>query len=234
MFDTATLAMNIRLLRRLRRAVARRYGTINNSGLEDPPGGVNLIGINLARASKLFVVLWLLIGFADNAAASDNNPDSSRTQPPQPASGKSPDQTQPSKAVSISSVLYLDALSCETLSEPALPVVTDPIATRAAFPVTITGPTANPTWPGAPQGIKGVPMTPKEKFKLFATKSFKPPWPYVVSAVVGTIEEAIDNNEGRHQDTGDFMADSGSRAARNFTARITANFFEKFAYSLAF
>lgn len=190
-----------------------------------------MTGVDLVRASKLFVVLSLVIAFADKASASDNKSETSTTQP---SSAESPVQAPSTKSVSVSSVLYLDALNFEHLAEAPRPVdITAAISSPVAFPFPTNATRGIPS-PGGPQGISSIPLTPKGKFEFFATRSFKPPWPYVVSAFVGTIEELIDNNEGKDQDTGDFFADSGSRAARNFTARITANFFEKFAYAVAF
>src|SRR5437879_12022418 len=88
--------------------------------------------------------------------------------------------------------------------------------------------------PPGPPAASTAPMTPGEKFKLFAVKSFKPPSPYVLSILGGLIGEATDNDHGRHMTAGDFMADSMTHAARSFTFRATSNFFTKFAFAQVF
>jgi len=80
-----------------------------------------------------------------------------------------------------------------------------------------------------------VPMTAGEKFMLFLTESFKPPAPYALSIVSGVWDEAIDSKHKKpHRSAGDFAADSLTHAARNFAFRTTSNFFEDFAYPVAF
>jgi hypothetical protein len=80
-----------------------------------------------------------------------------------------------------------------------------------------------------------VPMTPGEKFGLFATDSFKPPKPYLLSILSGVWDEATDSKHKKpHRTAGDFAADSLTHAARSYAFRVTSNFFEKFAYASAF
>src|SRR5215471_15718030 len=108
-----------------------------------------------------------------------------------------------------------------------------------------TGSTATPT--PTPNGNQGpssekpstvastVPMTAGEKFGLFATESFKPPKPYLMSILSGVWDEAIDSKHKKpHRTAGDFAADSLTHAARSYAFRVTSNFFEKFAYPSAF
>ena len=78
------------------------------------------------------------------------------------------------------------------------------------------------------------PLTPGQKFKYSLRSSFKPPTPYALSALSGLFSEAIDNDHGRHMSAGDFLADSATHAARSFAFRVTANFFEKYAFAAAF
>jgi hypothetical protein len=78
------------------------------------------------------------------------------------------------------------------------------------------------------------PLTPGQKFKYSLRSSFKPPTPYAMSIVSGVFSEAIDNDHGRHMSAGDYFADSATHAARSFAFRVTANFFEKFAYASLF
>jgi hypothetical protein len=78
------------------------------------------------------------------------------------------------------------------------------------------------------------PLTPGQKFKYSLRSSFKPPTPYALSALSGIFSEATDNDHGRHMSAGDFLADSATHAARSYAFRVTANFFEKFAFAAAF
>ena len=94
-------------------------------------------------------------------------------------------------------------------------------------------PASIPLPPPAP-AVSTAPMTPGEKFKLFAKKSFLSPTPYLLSTLGGLIGEATDNDHGRHMTAGDFLADAGTHAARSFTFRATANFYEKFAFATIF
>jgi len=126
---------------------------------------------------------------------------------------------------------------------PASPRVTP--AAAASEPAAVTPTVAAPPTPkpgpppkGAPapkQAVSTTPMTAGEKFKYFLSSSFKPPGPYVLSALSGMISEATDSNEKRGDaSAGDFFADAATHAARSFAFRTTANFFEKFAYSTLF
>ena len=110
-----------------------------------------------------------------------------------------------------------------------------------------TGPTSAPTPAPIPNGNQApssekpstvastVPMTAGEKFGLFATDSFKPPKPYLLSILSGVWDEATDSKHKKpHRTAGDFAADSLTHAARSYAFRVTSNFFEKFAYASAF
>jgi len=78
-------------------------------------------------------------------------------------------------------------------------------------------------------------MTAGEKFELFARKSFLSPGAYVLSIVSGVEGEWTDDkNNHHHAHRGDFAADSMTRAARSFTFRANANFFEKFMFASLF
>jgi hypothetical protein len=78
------------------------------------------------------------------------------------------------------------------------------------------------------------PLTPRQKFKYSLRSSFGSPTPYGLSVLSGVFSEATDKDHGRHMTAGDFMADSMTHAARSFAFRVTANFFEKFAFAAAF
>jgi hypothetical protein len=79
--------------------------------------------------------------------------------------------------------------------------------------------------------VSTAPMTAGEKFNYFMKRSFLSVTPYALSIFNGVVSEATDNDHGRHMTAGDFMADSMTHAARGFTFRATANFFEKFAFA---
>jgi hypothetical protein len=93
-----------------------------------------------------------------------------------------------------------------------------------------TRPSSIPLPPRAP-AVSTAPMSPGEKFHLFAKKSFLSPTPYGLSILSGLIGEATDNDHHRHMTAGDFLADSMTHAARGFAFRATSNFFEKFAFA---
>ena len=79
--------------------------------------------------------------------------------------------------------------------------------------------------------VSTAPMTAGEKFNYFMKRSFLSFTPYALSIFNGIVSEATDNDHGRHMTAGDFMADSMTHAARGFTFRATANFFEKFGFA---
>lgn len=87
-----------------------------------------------------------------------------------------------------------------------------------------------PPTPRAP-AVSTAPMSPGEKFHYFAKKSFLSISPYALSVFSGLLGEATDKDHGRHMSVGDYLADSGTHAARGFAFRMTSNFFEKFAFA---
>lgn len=135
---------------------------------------------------------------------------------------------QPSTQItplSVSYALYDGALNPEPLT------TTRP---RTVGPNTPNGPLPSPPPPPPPPPppASTAPMTPGEKFKLFAQKSFLSPGPYALSVVSGVYGEWTDNkNDHNHGNPGDFAADSMTRAARAFAFRANANFFEKFMFA---
>jgi hypothetical protein len=86
----------------------------------------------------------------------------------------------------------------------------------------------------ASTSVTPTPLTPRQKFNYFARSSFWSPTSYGFSVLSGVFSEATDNDHHRHMTSGDFMADSMTHAARSMAFRITANFFEKFAFASAF
>jgi len=96
--------------------------------------------------------------------------------------------------------------------------------------VVISGAANMPLPPRAP-AVSTAPLSPGEKFHVFAKKSFLSYSPYALSIFGGIWGEATDKDHGRHMTAGDFMADSLTHAARSFAFRTTSNFFEKFAFA---
>jgi hypothetical protein len=126
-------------------------------------------------------------------------------------------------ALTVSYLLYDGAINSET--EP----VTRPRT------VTAKAPNTPPPLPPAPPPVSTAPMTAGEKFELFARKSFLSPGAYALSVVSGVYGEWTDDkNNHHHANPGDFTADSMTRAARSFTFRANANFFEKFMFASLF
>src|SRR5713226_8729327 len=102
-------------------------------------------------------------------------------------------------------------------------------------PRTVGAATPPVPFPPAPPPTSTAPMTPGEKFELFAKKSFFSPGAYALSVVSGVYGEWTDTkNNHHHSKPGDFAADSMTRAARSFAFRANANFFEKFMFASLF
>jgi len=81
---------------------------------------------------------------------------------------------------------------------------------------------------------KDSPLTGREKFRYFFTRSFLSPTAYGRAITAGAFGEWIDDDHHHHSKPGDFAADSLTRAARSFAFGTSANFFEKFAYASIF
>ncbi|MFL6215930.1 MAG: hypothetical protein ACJ74J_18755 [Blastocatellia bacterium] len=121
--------------------------------------------------------------------------------------------------------------------EPAVTTQTPPA--QPAEPESATQPAAvtvaiGNTGQASSSATAQTPLTPGQKFKYSLRSSFKPPTPYALSALSGVFSEATDKDHGRHMSAGDFLADSATHAARSMAFRVTANFFEKFAFAAAF
>jgi hypothetical protein len=113
----------------------------------------------------------------------------------------------------------------------------NPEPSRATRPRTVGANAPNTPLPPPPPPppVSTAPMTAGEKFELFARKSFLSPGAYALSVVSGVYGEWTDSkNNHHHAKPGDFAADSMTRAARSFTFRANANFFEKFMFASLF
>jgi hypothetical protein len=92
-----------------------------------------------------------------------------------------------------------------------------------------------PATPAPPKPeVSTAPMSVGEKFSYFARTAFVPPGPYASAVANGMFKELLDNNEGKKDTFGDYLADSMTRAARSFAFSTTSKFFERFAYPSLF
>jgi hypothetical protein len=101
-------------------------------------------------------------------------------------------------------------------------------APEAATPTSATGKAS-----GSP-AASTAPMTAGEKFKYWTNKTFLSPGAYGQSIASGMFNELLDNDEGKEDTLENYFADSMTRAARSMAFKITAGFFEKFAYPVIF
>lgn len=133
---------------------------------------------------------------------------------------------QPSRKLPASTVSY--ALYDGAIN-PDASLATRPRTVGASAPNTPLPP------PPAPPPVSTAPMTAGEKFELFARRSFLSVDAYALAVVSGVYGEWTDDkNNHHHAHRGDFAADSMTRAARSFTFRANANFFEKFMFASLF
>ncbi|MEW6207310.1 MAG: hypothetical protein AB1631_03020 [Acidobacteriota bacterium] len=88
--------------------------------------------------------------------------------------------------------------------------------------------------PAAPPQVSTAPMSVGDKFNYFANSAFRPPGPYFSALFNGLFKEALDNNEGKKDTFGDYLADSMTRAARSFASGTTSKFLERFALASLF
>jgi hypothetical protein len=176
----------------------------------------------LTLSLNLILVLSAILLTAQNAGAcdgprTDNARDASRDNSARDTSA------QASAKVSASTVYY-------ALYDGAI----NPEASPATRPRTVGANAPNTPLPPPPP-VSTAPMTAGEKFELFARKTFLSPDAYALEVVSGVYGEWTDDkNNHHHAHRGDFAADSMTRAARSFTFRANANFFEKFMFASLF
>jgi hypothetical protein len=77
-------------------------------------------------------------------------------------------------------------------------------------------------------------MTAGEKFGGFVRRTFLSPGAYGQSVFSGLFNELRDKKDKPDFDTGDYLGDAMTRAARSYAFRVTSGFFEKFAYPTIF
>ncbi|HKP13751.1 MAG TPA: hypothetical protein VJZ91_16640 [Blastocatellia bacterium] len=179
-----------------------------------------MVGTLRRSTSKTtFALLLLALSLAltaQRAAAFDGSKDSD----------KSPSDSAQPAAPTIASAAFSEAMKPLPESE-----IKGTLAHVGTLTKAVTAPPAGMPLPPRAPAVSTAPMTPGEKFKLFAKKSFFSPTPYLLSTLGGLLGETTDKDHGRHMTAGDFLADSGTHAARSFAFRATSNFFEKFAFA---
>jgi len=205
----------------------------------------NILRCTIPKLSLTLLLIVCLISLAaPNAAAFEpptNDNKTTAAQPSEPAATK-PAQTSnniiPTVTVeppTIAFIGYSEAMK-QSLELPA----PTPSTLAVSFkPFNAAEGMTNETMPLPipPRSFPAVstaPMSPGEKFHLFAKKSFLSVTPYALTVFGAIIGEATDKDHGRHMTAGDFLADAGTHAARSFAYRMTSNFFEKFAYASLF
>jgi hypothetical protein len=169
-------------------------------------------GLINRSTAKLSVTLILIVSLitlaAPVAAASDINEVKDK-----PREERSSESAAP-QSLNISYALYNDAIKLEA----AVPAP-EPSAPKSA---------AN-----AP-AVSTAPMTVGEKFNYYLRKTILSPGAYGQSIASGMFSELLDNDDGKEDTLGNYFADSMTRAARSMAFKITAGFFEKFAYASIF
>lgn len=169
------------------------------------------------------ILLTTSIAGAFDGPRSHNDRDLSRAASNPEPGARTPTEGQP---LNVSYKLYDGALNSEAL---------EPSAASRPRTVGSNAPNAPSPPPPAPLPVSTAPMTAGEKFRLFTQKSFLSPGAYALSVVSGVYGEWTDDkNNHHHANPGDFAADSMTRAARSFTFRANANFFEKFMFATLF
>jgi hypothetical protein len=185
----------------------------------------------------LLVIISLISVAAPSAAASetpeDKNKESARDTRPRRVTQAGPTASASAPATvaamlkppTVSYALYKEAVSsaAENVSASAAYNVKTVAAKRLS---------AIPFPPGNP-AVSTAPLTPGEKFRLWA-KRFISPGSYAAAAASGLWNELLDNDEGKKDTVGNYFADAATRAARSYAFGTTAGFFEKFAYASLF
>ena len=185
------------------------------------------------RISGVLVMVFVGALGAQAAAASglpadkpqrktERNDSESRTRPtPDPDGLERSSSTQ----LKIDYVLYNEALRVNPeppslCAEPATPPLSESARTARTMPAPAPAPRASTA-----------PMTPGEKFTKYAKGTFLSPGAYGQSVFAGLFNEIRDKKNKPNRDTGDFLADSMTRAARSYAFRVTSGFLEKFAFA---
>ncbi|HEY7545020.1 MAG TPA: hypothetical protein VID27_09070 [Blastocatellia bacterium] len=165
-------------------------------------------------AIRMTVLIFFISLFSVAAAANSPADEKEKsTSSSEKAADRAADANQ-AEPVNISYVAFVGAMKIERAPE------TKPVEPAPAAP--------------APQRISTAPMSVGDKFNYFVHAAFYPPGPYATAIANGLFKEALDNNEGKKDTFGDYLADSMTRAARSFASGTTSKFFERFLYASLF
>ncbi len=107
------------------------------------------------------------------------------------------------------------------------------ISANAPLPKATPNTVPLPT-PQSKEPLTKIPMTVGEKFNSFLKGSFLSVGPYANAAFSGVRGEATDKDHDPNGESGHFLADAGTRAARSFAFGATSKFFSRFAYASIF
>ena len=169
-----------------------------------------------ARVAVILLLMTSLLTIAKPASAFDGQ---DKQEPPSTEKKEAASESSAAPAgqtLNISYALYNNPIKVEPAPEPATPEAS---ATGKA---------------PAPPAASTAPMSAGEKFNYWTRKTFLSPGAYAQSIASGMFNELLDNNEGKKDTLDDYFADSMTRAARSMAFKITAGFFEKFAYPVIF
>ncbi|HKP86546.1 MAG TPA: hypothetical protein VJZ26_10640 [Blastocatellia bacterium] len=196
------------------------------------------------RLSVTLLVIVSLISIATPcASAFDGAEDKSKegaSYAPDAESGKAAAETKPRWAVarkspSISYALYSEAMrpQPELILAADVPQLESAFSRLAAVKTVATRKNSTLLTQVVVPAASTAPLTPGEKFKLWA-KRFISPGSYASAAASGLWNELLDNDEGKEDTVENYFADAATRAARSYAFGTTAGFFEKFAYASLF
>jgi len=188
----------------------------------------------ITLASPILLVAFLSMS-AVTASANENT--SEKPSTPEPASTERAEKTEKSEASesgqpTISYILFAGAMKVD----PA-PSNRPRYATPEKYTEVLNRSESGPSQEPPPQLRKKVataPMTVGEKFNFFVKGAFYPPGPYIQPLFTSSINELFDNDEGKKDTVGNYVADTLSRAARSFAFSVTSKFLEDFTLASAF
>jgi hypothetical protein len=197
-----------------------------------------MIDILHSSKAKLSITLLLTVSLISVAA-----PSAAAFETPENKTEESARDTRP-RRVTVAAPVASDKEAARPRPEIILPAdrpQLEGVLDRTAYVSANAGqkartPAAKPLPTTPPKGTPAVstaPLTPGEKFRLWA-KRFISPGSYGAAAASGLWNELLDNDEGKKDTVGNYFADAATRAARSYAFGTTAGFFEKFAYASLF
>lgn len=193
-----------------------------------------MLDFRYEKANTLVITL-LLIAFILScpSATSAMSSDKEKTASDSSASDRGSNETsQEAGQASISYVLFANAMKVDPNPESRPRYVTPE---KYAESLNLTKDKAGPQpFRQVRTRIASAPLSGGEKFKIFVQGAFYPPGPYVQSLFTSSINEALDNDEGKEDTFGNYLADTMTRTARSLAFGTTSKFLEKFALPVVF